>query len=96
MSHLLLQSQAGLIYRAIKLNIRLFKWERALELAQKHKAHIDTVLWRRQRYLAGAQETIAQFADVAAGVELDEAGIRQRVREEKAKEAARPGAKRYM
>eukprot|EP00994_Dinema_validum_P002678 NODE_159_length_2317_cov_91.151675_g113_i0.p1 GENE.NODE_159_length_2317_cov_91.151675_g113_i0~~NODE_159_length_2317_cov_91.151675_g113_i0.p1 ORF type:complete len:752 (-),score=174.38 NODE_159_length_2317_cov_91.151675_g113_i0:3-2258(-) len=43
--------QAGLIYRAIKLNIRLFNFERALHLAVQHKTHIDTVLYFRQKYL---------------------------------------------
>jgi intraflagellar transport protein 80 len=43
--------QANLIYRAILLNIRIFRWDRALELAVKHKTHVDTVLAYRQRYL---------------------------------------------
>jgi len=29
----------------------MFSWERALELAQQYKVHIDTVLGYRQRYL---------------------------------------------
>ena len=36
--------QAGMFYRAIKLNIKLFNWSRALELAVQHKTHVDTVL----------------------------------------------------
>ena len=36
--------QAALYYRAIKLNLRLFNWSRALELAVQHKTHVDTVL----------------------------------------------------
>lgn len=43
--------QAGLVYRAIKLNIKLFRWERALALAQQHRQHVDTVLWYRQRWV---------------------------------------------
>lgn len=39
--------QAGLVYRAIKLNVKLFRWDRALDLAQQYKQHIDTVLWYR-------------------------------------------------
>merc|ERR1712224_947144 len=35
---------AGLHYRAIKLNIKLFNWERALDLALRHNVHVDTVL----------------------------------------------------
>ena len=40
--------QSGLTWRAINMNIRLFKWERALELAAQHKMHVDTVLAYRQ------------------------------------------------
>ncbi|GFH28239.1 WD_REPEATS_REGION domain-containing protein [Haematococcus lacustris] len=80
--------QAGLTYRAIKLNIKLFRWERALALAQQYKQHTDTVLWYRQR--------IPQFQELFEQVALDEKQIKQRILEEKAKEAQRPGAKRYV
>ena len=36
--------QGGLTFRAILLNIHLHRWERALDLAVKHKTHVDTVL----------------------------------------------------
>jgi intraflagellar transport protein 80 len=42
---------AGLVYRAIKLNVKLFRWQRALELAQKHRQHVDTVLLYRSRWV---------------------------------------------
>ena len=48
---ILLQSSPPLIYRAIKLNIAIFRWHRALDLAVKQKVHIDTVLAYRQKYL---------------------------------------------
>lgn len=41
--------QAGLVYRAVKLRVRLHHWQRALELAAKHKQHVETVLMYRQR-----------------------------------------------
>jgi hypothetical protein len=41
--------QAGLVYRAVKLHVRLHNWQRALDLAVKHKQHLDTVLMYRQR-----------------------------------------------
>lgn len=47
--HILLQ--ARLFYRAIKLNIKLYKWERALEIAVQNKTHVDTVIAYRQRFL---------------------------------------------
>ena len=59
--------QAGLVYRAIELNLKLFRWERfdvyclilcfesrrtsALDLAVKNKTHVDTVVGRRQLFL---------------------------------------------
>lgn len=42
-------AQAGLVYRALKLHVRLHNWQRALALAVKHKQHVDTVLMYRQR-----------------------------------------------
>ena len=55
--------QAGLVYRAIKMNIKLFRWDRALDLAQQYKQHVETVLWYRQRYLGGAnaEESMPRF-----------------------------------
>jgi len=164
-------TQEGFTFRAIKLNIKLFRWDRALELAQQHKQHVDTVLWYRQRcagvrgvrrlrsnwagaawswralphrrrhtrisyaaymcvhtdtpahihgththththtqtrtrtpcpprrYLASAkgEETLERF--VALGEQaaaVDGQLVRQQIQEEKAKEASRPGAKRYL
>ncbi|KAF0693598.1 Aste57867_15463 [Aphanomyces stellatus] len=54
---ILLQAHPSpLVYRAIKMNIRLFRWDRALDLAIKYTSaggtHVDTVLAYRQRFLA--------------------------------------------
>lgn len=64
--------QAGLVYRAIKLNIKLFNFERALDLAVQHKQHQDTVLWYRTQFLRTAkqQETIARFMQMSESVSL--------------------------
>jgi intraflagellar transport protein 80 len=48
---ILLQASPPLVYRAIKLNLNLFRWTRALDLAIKHKSHMETVLAYRQKYL---------------------------------------------
>jgi intraflagellar transport protein 80 len=48
---ILLQANPPLIYRAIKTNIELFRWNRALDIAMKYKVHLDTVLAYRTRYL---------------------------------------------
>ena len=42
---------ARLFYRAIKMNIKMYKWDRALEIAVQNKTHVDTVVAYRQRYL---------------------------------------------
>lgn len=90
--------QAGLTYRAIKMHIKLCAWERALELAQAHGAHVDTVLMYRARHLAaaGQRESLPAFQRAASEVSVDEAAVRQRIQQEKAAEAGRPGARRYV
>lgn len=42
---------ARLFYRAIKMNIKMYKWERALQIAVENQTHVDTVIAYRQRYL---------------------------------------------
>lgn len=60
---ILLQASPPLVYRAIRLNINLFRWARALDLALKHKVHVDTVLAYRQKYLQSfeREETNQKF-----------------------------------
>lgn len=62
--------QGKLIYRAIKLNINLFRWDRALNLAVMHKTHIDTVLGYRKKYLesVGLEETNSKFMELSREV----------------------------
>ena len=52
-----------LVYRAIKMNLNIFRWGRALDLAIKYKTHMDTVLGYRQKYLSDFQreESNAKF-----------------------------------
>ncbi|XP_030898539.1 intraflagellar transport protein 80 homolog isoform X4 [Melopsittacus undulatus] len=61
--------QTGLIYQAIQVNINLYNWDRALELAVKHKTHVDTVLAYRQKFLEdfGRKETNKRFLQYAEG-----------------------------
>ena len=90
--------QAGLIWRAIKMNVKFFNWDRALALAEQHKQHVDSVLWYRQRFLEAAkqQETNPKFMQMSEAMAIDEQHIRQKIQEERVKEAQRPGAKRYI
>jgi uncharacterized membrane protein YgcG len=85
--------QAGLLYRAVKMHVRMHNWQRALELAQKHGAHVDTVLLHRARHLrrrggGAAREPLDAFRVAAAEVEVDEAAVLRRAAEEKARERA--------
>mmetsp|Transcript_40835 Transcript_40835/g.96743 ORF Transcript_40835/g.96743 Transcript_40835/m.96743 type:complete len:767 (+) Transcript_40835:180-2480(+) len=90
--------QAKLTYRAIDMHMRLFHWDRALELAIHHKTHVDTVLALRQRYLTGMgrEETNERFLQYSKGVTIDWAAIEKKVEQEKEAEAARPGARPYQ
>lgn len=60
--------QANLYYRAIKMNIKLFRWEQALKLAVKYKTHVDTVIYFRQQYLddTDQKEDNATFKEYAS------------------------------
>jgi len=70
---ILLQATPPLVYHAIKLNIRLFRWDRALEIALEKRTHVDTVLAYRARYLEefGKRETDERFKSVANDVTFD-------------------------
>ncbi|XP_036393391.1 intraflagellar transport protein 80 homolog isoform X2 [Megalops cyprinoides] len=83
--------QAGLIYQAIQININLYNWDRALELAVKHKTHVDTVLAHRQKFLQdfGKKETNKRFLQYSEGVEVDWEKIQAKIEMELAKERER-------
>lgn len=80
--------QAGLIYQAIQVNIDLFNWNRALELAVKHKTHVDTVLAYRGKFLQtfGRKETNKRFLQYSEGVEVDWEKIQAKIEMELSKE----------
>jgi len=92
---ILLQAQPPLTYRAVKMNIRLFRWERALELAMESRTHVDTVLGYRQKHLDAfkKRETLAvfkeQLAELGGKIDWDEIAAKKAA--EKAAEAERAG-----
>jgi intraflagellar transport protein 80 len=90
--------QGGLIYRAIKLNIRLHRWQAALEMAVKYSTHIDTVLYYRQEFLKVTKraETLRTFLQYAGQVAIDEQAIRLKIDADKEAERQRPGATPYQ
>ncbi|XP_065889257.1 intraflagellar transport protein 80 homolog isoform X3 [Dysidea avara] len=81
--------QAGMIFRAIELNMTLFNWERALELAIKHKTHVDTVLAFRHRYLEeiGWKENLTKFQQYSEKISLDWEKINAKIAMEAEKES---------
>ncbi|XP_063162568.1 intraflagellar transport protein 80 homolog isoform X4 [Candoia aspera] len=83
--------QAGLIYQAIQVNINLYNWERALELAVKHKTHVDTVLAYRQKFLDdfSKKETNQRFLQYAEGLDVNWDKIKAKIELEIAKERER-------
>ncbi|EAR82753.3 intraflagellar transporter (macronuclear) [Tetrahymena thermophila SB210] len=76
-----------LIYRAIKLNIKLYKWNRALELAEQNNQFVDMVLGYRKRYLEQVkkEETDKKFLQLK--VEVNWPDIKSRIKAEKEREA---------
>lgn len=90
--------QGGLIYRAIKLNVRLHQWQAALEMAVKYSTHVDTVLYYRQEFLRVAKraEEMPLFLQYAAKVQIDPEAIKQKIEADKEAEKRRPGAAPYQ
>jgi intraflagellar transport protein 80 len=86
---ILLQANPPLIYRAIKMNIRLFRWSRALELAINNKTHVDTVLFYRKKFLTAhnRSEKEPRFKQYFDEVEIDEEKIMAKKAEERESEA---------
>ena len=80
------------------VNVRTFKWARALQLAQKHNTHVSTVLLERSKYLTriGQVETDKQFQQSNVDIAVDEAEVQQQVQQELTNEAARPNAVKYV
>merc|ERR1712039_650431 len=77
------------IYRAIKMFIRLHRWNDALELALKHQTHVDTVLAYRDQHLKQMKhvETNEQFRQWAQTVPVDWDDIKMKIKNEKEAEA---------
>jgi intraflagellar transport protein 80 len=87
---------AGLTYRAIRANIKLFKWERALELAVKAGEWVDVVVAYRRRYLEqfALEETSKKFVKYGEGIETDWTEVKAKIAKQKQaeKEKGKPYA----
>merc|ERR1712032_523903 len=77
------------IYRAIKMNIRLHKWNNALQLALNHQTHVDTVLAYRQQHLEQMNhvETNEEFKKWAQQITVNWEDIKMKIKNEKEIEA---------
>ncbi|XP_063603960.1 intraflagellar transport protein 80 homolog [Penaeus indicus] len=84
--------QSGLHFRAIMLNLTTYNFERALQLAIKHRTHVDTVIAFRQRYLArfNKNETSKVFQQYEKQVEVDWKKIQEKIELEFQTEREKP------
>lgn len=83
--------QGKLIYRAIKININLFRWDKALNLALTHKTHVDTVLAYRKKYLDSVklEEVNSKFLELSRENTIDWDKIKAKIAEDKKKETTK-------
>jgi intraflagellar transport protein 80 len=82
------------IYRAIKMYIRLHRWEDALHLAMQQKTHVDTVLAYREMHLKELdhEENHAEFKQVAESLgPVDWPTIKAKIEMEKENEQREAG-----
>lgn len=77
--------QARLYYRAIKLNIKMYKWDRALEIAVNNKTHVDTVVAYRKRFLQMYQreETNEKFKQFSKDFQVEWETVKTKIRADK-------------
>ena len=82
--------QARLYYRAIKLNVKLYRWDKALDIAINNKTHVDTVIAYRKKFLDqyGREEDNERFKQYARDIEVDWETVKAKIRADKDKEAA--------
>jgi intraflagellar transport protein 80 len=80
----LLQTKPPLIYRAVDLNIRLFRWERALNLALEKKDYIDLVLMQRKQHLhlRKQEETLEIFLKWQGKIPIEKEAIDAKIKQE--------------
>lgn len=81
---------ARLYYRAIKMNIKLYRWERALDIAVSNKTHVDTVVAYRHRFLEQykKEEDIEKFKTIGASISFEWEAVKNKIKADKEREAA--------
>lgn len=76
--------QSGLILKAIMVNVETFKWDKALDLALKHKSYLDIVIGFRNKHLERFErkETNNRYLQYSKDVEIDWNKINAKIAEE--------------
>ncbi|XP_060517914.1 intraflagellar transport protein 80 homolog [Cylas formicarius] len=71
----------GMVFQAILNHINTHNWTRALDLAIKHKTHIDTVLYFRQKYLKALQksENNNKYSTLQESITIDPEKIEEKI-----------------
>lgn len=90
---ILLSAQPPFSWRAIEMNLILHKYERALEIAQQYRSHVDTVAYYRNLYLQkfNRKETNSKFLQLASTVNLDLEAIQNKIDQDIRAEKKRAG-----
>ena len=72
------------------MNIKLYKWERALDIALQNQTHVDTVLAYRQRFLQmqKKEEDNEKFRKFNQEFQVDWETVKAKIRSDKDREAA--------
>jgi len=85
---------ARLYYRAIKMNIKMYKWDKALDIAIAQKTHVDTVIAYRKRFLEQYQkeETNERFTQLNQEIQVDWETVKTKIKAEKERETQMAGA----
>ena len=79
-------------YRAIKMHIDGYRWERALKLARDYKVHLDIVVAFRKKYLQriGKEEDNRELKNAAQEVgDIDWSAIEAKIQQETGNEKRR-------
>lgn len=79
---------AQLFYRAIKMNIKLYRWNRALDIAINKTTHVDTVIAYRNRFLEqyNKEETNERFVQLSQEIQVDWETVKTKIKAEKQRE----------
>jgi intraflagellar transport protein 80 len=77
--------QGGCLFRAVKMNISMGRWEKALGIAKRISKYVEVVAAYRAKYIAslGIEETVKEFLDLG---QVDLQAVQALIRQEKSQE----------